>query len=430
MTDLFTPEQEAATGRFMQFLADPNEPELIIDGGPGVGKTFLTSSLIQLAKDNAPIIALLTQTNEQLEINACATTHKACAVLGEALGASQEVSTLHSTLGLSLYDNYRTGKTSVTRNKDFKLTKNTVLIVDEYSPVDSVLLEYVRASCVNCKTLFIGDHGQLLGANQTNSAVYNAGIPTFNLTNPVRFNGAPGIRDLVYQLREVVHSGKFTDIVPNGIDVLHLDGPSFQKAVETEFGRPNYVPDDARAICWSNNRVHEYNNFIHKFRTGRDDIVIGDLLISNKNHLHSGLSLGNEKCVRIVDIGPPTTVLGVEGRYILTNLSSTKWLFLPNDLGAVSTAMKHFSQLQNWDSYFQIKNEFGDLRPPYAQTCHKAQGSTYKRVYIDLSDIGKCNSPYDVSRMIYVAASRATQQVIFYGELPRKYKGGAWFPIQ
>lgn len=430
MSDEFTPEQELATGRFMQFLADPHEPELIIDGGPGVGKTFLTSSLVQLATANASVIALLRSTSEELTITAAATTHKACAVLNESIGATHEVKTLHSTLGLALFDDYRTGVTRVTRNKDFKFTKNSVLIVDEYSPVDDVLLQHVRDSCVNCKTLFIGDHGQLLGKNQTKSAVYSAGIPTFNLTNPVRFNGAPGIRDLVYQLRDIVDTGKFTDIVPNGLDVLWLTGPEFQKAIDLEFKNSNYYPDDARVICWSNNRVHEYNKYIRKLRTGREEVVIGDILVSNKNHIHSEVVIGNEKFVRITEVGNPVEVFGVPGKYVFTNLSKTHSIFLPDDLTVAMKAMKYYASQRDWDKYFYIKNCFGDLRPPYAQTSHKAQGSTYKRVYVDLADIGSCNSPYDVSRMLYVAASRASQQVIFYGELPRKYRGGAWFPVE
>ena len=76
---------------------------------------------------------------------------------------------------------------------------------------------------------------------------------------------------------------------------------------------------------------------------------------------------------------------------------------------------------KKWPLYFQYKDEWLDLRPAYASTVHKAQGSTYTTVFMDLSDIGKCNIASDVARMLYVSISRASKQVYLYGDLPSKY---------
>ena len=68
-------------------------------------------------------------------------------------------------------------------------------------------------------------------------------------------------------------------------------------------------------------------------------------------------------------------------------------------------------------TYFYLKNNFADLRIAYAGTAHKSQGSTYHTVYIDLSDLRVCRDPQELARLLYVAVSRATTRVVFYGSL-------------
>ena len=62
----------------------------------------------------------------------------------------------------------------------------------------------------------------------------------------------------------------------------------------------------------------------------------------------------------------------------------------------------------------------GDLRAPHACTAHKAQSATYKHVFIDLGDIGKCKSKNLMARLLYVACTRASHNVYLYGELPTR----------
>ena len=46
--------------------------------------------------------------------------------------------------------------------------------------------------------------------------------------------------------------------------------------------------------------------------------------------------------------------------------------------------------------------------------------STYSKVFIDVSDIGKCRDIETVARLMNVAISRATDQVFLHGKLPRR----------
>jgi ATP-dependent exoDNAse (exonuclease V) alpha subunit len=60
-----------------------------------------------------------------------------------------------------------------------------------------------------------------------------------------------------------------------------------------------------------------------------------------------------------------------------------------------------------WKEMFNAQGSMGDLRPPYAQTTHKAQGATHDSVYIDLQDIMKCRQHTLRARLLYVALTRA-----------------------
>ena len=59
----------------------------------------------------------------------------------------------------------------------------------------------------------------------------------------------------------------------------------------------------------------------------------------------------------------------------------------------------------------------------YAHSCtiHKAQGSTVNTVYIDCKDISTCRNPDTVARLLYVAATRATDRIVFLNNLAPKY---------
>ena len=97
--------------------------------------------------------------------------------------------------------------------------------------------------------------------------------------------------------------------------------------------------------------------------------------------------------------------------------------FLPKRHSDAKALLKRLAKKKEWVDFFSIKETWLDLRPSYASTVHKSQGSTYETTFIDMSDIGKCRIPSDVARMVYVAITRASQQVIIYGDLPPKYRG-------
>ena len=89
----------------------------------------------------------------------------------------------------------------------------------------------------------------------------------------------------------------------------------------------------------------------------------------------------------------------------------------PADYGDVIAIIKEAYNKGNLEQAYVLENKYADLRRMYASTVNKAQGSTYSTVFIDLNDIGKCRDRDQVNRMLYVAASRAKDKIVFTGDI-------------
>ena len=83
--------------------------------------------------------------------------------------------------------------------------------------------------------------------------------------------------------------------------------------------------------------------------------------------------------------------------------------------------LKFFSSCKAWEKFFKIKNGYPDLRSVSASTTHKAQGSTYDSVIVDLADIGKSTNKEQTARLQYVALSRPRSRLYIRGQLPERY---------
>ena len=84
---------------------------------------------------------------------------------------------------------------------------------------------------------------------------------------------------------------------------------------------------------------------------------------------------------------------------------------------------KYFARKKMWHEFYNLENNFPDLRPYDACTAYKAQGSTYDTAFVDLQDISLCRDPDQTARMLYVAVSRAKNKLYLYGRLSEKYGG-------
>ena len=63
------------------------------------------------------------------------------------------------------------------------------------------------------------------------------------------------------------------------------------------------------------------------------------------------------------------------------------------------------------EHYKKIIEPFADVSYGYAITCHKAQGSNYKNVFVDFNDILKNQNELEMKKCMYTAITRTIEKL-------------------
>lgn len=417
--------QQLAADGFFAFLMG-SDKELNISGPGGVGKTFLMGYLIDsIIPKYHKTCQLLGIAPIYKEVVMTATTNRAAEVLSEATG--KEAITIHSFLGLRVADNYQTGETTLHKTNAWTIKTNLIIFIDEGSCIGWKLLEIIRGSTLNCKIVYVGDHCQLAPVKETISPIYTQKLPLYELTEPMRNSGQPQLMALCDQLRETVKTGIFKPIkiIPGVVDLF--TNPQMQAAIDASFIDPD---TDSRILAYSNPRVNAYNEYIRELRMHVNQYTVGEHLISNTSvKLAKDVMLSVEEPITIhwladsaheVTIEEDNTLMVREATLQLRHGQKLEVL-LPEDKSHFTALIKYYQRMKQWQHYFHLKNTYPDLRPRDASTVHKAQGSTFDKVFIDIGNIGECRNPQEAARMLYVAVTRAKNGIHLFGDLPTKY---------
>lgn len=424
-------QQEAAEG-FFQFLFN-DQPEMIISGPGGVGKTYLMSYLIdEILPRYHQTCTLMAVKPEFVDVIMTATTNQAAEVLSVA--TQRPTSTIHSLLGLKVADNYQTGKTYLSKSNAWHITYNSIIFIDEFSGIDYKLLNYIREGTSRCKIVYVGDHCQLLGVGEKESAVYAQNLLTYHLTEPMRNSEYPELVALCDQMRQTVITGVFNpiQIVPGVIDLLSPE--EMQQLVDSAFKEQTYTN---RILAYRNSRVNDYNNYIRELRDLSTRFEEGELLISNKTWRRASEALAVQDEIEIIHVDPVTQTASLgsdtEIEYYMVSVLKRntqeiiEGIRIPVYPAYLQELIKYFARQKDWHTYFQLKNTYPDFRPRDACTTHKAQGSTYDTAFIDLGDFNTCTQPNVAARLLNVGCSRPRKRLVFFGELSDKY-GGIIYP--
>lgn len=423
--------QEAAVSAVLQFLSSPDK-EFIISGPAGVGKTFLMQYITKnVLKEYQDMHRLLGLPTVDYKVHLTATTNKAAEVLMETTGVG--ASTIHSFLGLRVKDNYQTGTQDITTTNDWQIHTKELIFIDEASMIDSKLHKYILTGTdASCKIIYLGDHCQLAPVMEQISPVYVQPKHFALLTEPVRNADQPALMDLCNQLRNTVETGEFKPIDPVPGVIEYLDDAQAQQLIDRDFAKES--PHN-RILCYTNEKVQEYNHYIRNLRGYPQLFVGGELLICN-----SAIQIGStflrveqevlvhsaESHTDMIAVGPESDPVEMEVQSLV--LSDPRGNFylktrVPANPDHFKALLKYYAGQKRWPVYFNLKNGFPDLRPKDAATVHKAQGSTYDSVILDLANIGRCTQNDQVARMLYVGVSRARNKVYLYGKLPPRFQG-------
>ena len=413
----------SAIKQFTKFLVNPDEKYMIIQGSAGTGKSTLIEYLIKSLDSQLKMYELLLRKNKtqtEWEAVLTATTNKAAAVLKELTG--METQTIHSLLRLIVRPNVITGTVKLSKKKDRNLLYNKLIILDEASMMNDELFEILEETIVDCKVVFIGDKYQLAPVRQKIPVMDTIQCPTATLHKVMRHAG--DILHTSAQFRDTVEDSVWAE-VPDLPTLQKVDGPTFQKLIDAAFTDKNYNSSTAKVLAWTNKRVMAYNAHIRQLKGFPPIITEGEVMFTNKPIMAGRDNWATDSKIYITEVGPLIVNHKVEGRMV--EINNRVSFFNPEDQNDARDLFKRLAKAakvdgRKWQTFFELKEGWLDLRPAYASTVHKAQGATYDTVFIDLGDIGRCNIESDVARMMYVSISRAANQVYFYGELPSKYQ--------
>jgi hypothetical protein len=281
--------------------------------------------------------------------------------------------------------------------------------------------------------VYVGDHCQLAPVTETLSPIYKAGLPFFNLTQPMRNAGQPALMSVCQQLRNTVETGIFQpiQIVPGVID--HVDDSEMETMIDQVF---HTQTRESRILAYANKRVIEYNDHIRGIRGLPSEYGEGEFLVNNQAIQIGKQMLSVEMDVEIIDQAARSDTLplgSAEGQALTLEIrrstlrSRLGQVFtgvpLPVDRDHHAALLSYFQRTKDWSRFFALKGKVPDLRPRDAATIHKAQGSTYDTVFVDVGNLSSCHQPNVAARLLYVALTRARNRVILYGDLAGKYGG-------
>lgn len=407
-----TEDQDKALNAFFDFLASPTEKVFVLSGYSGCGKSTLVRIMLERIPAFEQALRLINPEYQTKKILLTATTNKAAENLARI--SNMYCCTIHSALQLRVSTNYKTGESTIVPTGTFALTDSYVFI-DEASFIDKQLLDLIFLRTIDCKIIFIGDPAQLAPVKSTGTPAFSAGFKEARLTEVVRQIPHNPIVDLSTALRNTVNSGKWFQFQPDGFHVQHLSRDDFDKEIVKEFQRNDWKYHDSKILAWTNKTVIEYNRAVNQLVKGRPHFEVGDYAVCNSYIQYDRANIKTDQLVEITDLSTPYTNFHTTG--VNVELDGRFSLFMPDSWSDVKAALAEAKRTENYYQVKKIEETWVDLRAAYAQTVNKSQGSTYEKVFIDLDDLSRCTNGNMLARMLYVAVSRARNQVFLTGDL-------------
>ncbi len=429
-------------------FSDEPDQIMLIKGYAGTGKTSMLYSL--------------TQTLSQLKIRSVllAPTGRAAKVLA---GYTQmQAFTIHKKIYRQKSSSDGFGHFALDKN----LFKNTYFIVDEASMISNEtaennvfgsgkvlddLLEYVYSG-ENCRLVLVGDTAQLPPVGLvispaleiTSLESYGFSIKIEELTDVVRQAEGSGILNNATQIRNKIgNKEQSTGFFPINLndfkDIERLSGAELIESISSSYNK--YGIFETAVVTRSNKRANLYNKGIRGSILYREnEIERGDLLMVVKNNYYwndEGVTLdfiANGDIAEVVKIKSYEELYGF--RFANVCLRFIDYEDVEFDckifLETLSIESASFPYEQNRKLFDAVSEDYADIRNKrerwkkvkenpyfnalqvkfaYAITCHKAQGSQWKSVYIDHGFINEDMLDTEFYRWLYTAFTRPTEKL-------------------
>ncbi|AMQ10951.1 ATP-dependent exoDNAse alpha subunit [Brazilian marseillevirus] len=405
------------------------------------------------------------------EVALACPTHKAAEVLRTGMKGF-DVVTIHRFLGLQfVYDKEGNGKMErVTELENTKYVK--LLVVDECSMIERKLLDYIGDWSRHhmAKVLFLGDKHQLPPVGSSSSPVFDLVSPNNKLSLTKNMRASDNSISFAHKLfREAVDSHKIEYPDSWQINSENPDASVFivpnREYLISEFVQKDSNEDESTVIlAWRNRVVFEYNCAIRLElfgeRSRKNPYLQGEKMMFHSYFISGGHDKKTKNGVKYTTC-ERTTVLSVEtGRYDHPWFYDGLWAYKlliksPKASGGVDIIyivqkkdkkmyderckeMKRVYKAahmgldpsevlpdqegkeqdeedrkkKEWKEFYRIADSFA---PPisysYSSSTHRAQGSSYTNVFVDLGDILSNWTKSDAFRCAYTAVSRSSAKL-------------------
>lgn len=397
----WTPEQQNARALMRAHLDGP--PGVFVLGGyAGTGKTTMCVDAL----------------GEQDLLVFTAPTHKAVGVLaGRGLVAGAEYSTIHRLLGCKRQRSE--GKTEFVPDFDKSAwSKYAVIVIDEVSMIGETMWNWI---CTAQKmwprhVICMGDPAQLPPVNDGDGLSPAFSLMQAELTSVQRSGGA--VLAAASHVRQNMQAVLPVDVelVPGEVD--RLEREQFLDEALDAFVREQ----DAKVLAWTNDAVDYVNGLMRRElfgpavterpMEGERRVVVSTWSDPDESTmLHAEQDLIIESAVECTWKDLPAWKLRARG------IDVALYQLRPEGVGAYKQALAELrfqcrSKKKHWRAFYELDDAFVSLRPGYATTVHKSQGSTYETAFVIDRNLKSCPDPQVRNMLRYVAFSRASKRLV------------------
>lgn len=471
-----TNSQRELVNQLETFIDAPNSSQniFLLKGYAGTGKTFITRGLTEYLKEIKRTFILAAPTGKAAKVISNKTQNEAYTI-HKTIYSTNDIKEYKENENDKTYKFYFDLRVNEDPNNTIYIIDEASMISNVYGEPEFFrfgsgfllqdLLKYINIDCNdhNKKIIFIGDNAQLppIGMNfspaldkQYLAKNFNLLVNEYELTEVVRQKSDSGILKNTIPIRKSLSNQTFNqlDIDTNYNDISHVEHENFLNTYLIQCN--NKIAQDTIVIAFSNASVKEYNDRIREyfFPGNSNNIVINDkvLVVSNNANYEIFISNGDFGIVQEVSHKPEIrqivtkngiinetlyfrdiTILfydinniphSIKCKIVENLLYSDKPNLSSNEHKAlyVDFMMRHphlKANTKEWkdalknDPYFNaLKIKFG-----YAITCHKAQGSEWRNVFLNCKTHQSVLSQ-SYFRWIYTALTRTSEKLFTFDE--------------
>lgn len=438
-----------------RYNINKNDKYLTLSGAAGTGKTTLISKLLNNIEGN---IVIATPTHQAKKVIQSMSDVYCC--------------TIHSLLGIKMsykIERFDINNVKFTQSGIPDIKGRDLIVIDEGGIVNNSLFNYLLNTCdKDCKILFVGDPYQLPPIGEEISSVFSD-VKVIELLEIVRQQNDNPLIKLLTNIRESIdnNDNNYANILTQEGEYLLEDGRGYtitrdQDIFLSQIESIVKEKTNFKFLSYTDKVSQSYNTYIRNNLFNKDIAICKGDLLTGYNTISNGkkLSVMNSEDYIVNSVTEHTNNLGVVGFRVsispVDDKTDKRSVFIVDPTDSFEFETIHKSRRNKalkdytaWADYYKFKNRNllitdintdeidlktkrnliikRDLSYSYASTIHKAQGSTYEIVFLNLEDINRSmnrsrsfvKSAKEVKaiedlrkKLIYVALSRSSHKAI------------------